>query len=284
MVNSYAKDNMSVIFTDICVYIPLHKQKNMKIFFKSALLLTLSLLTLTNDVNAQEKDNTMDSVKLVRKKLYWSSGLDMMLFSTSQTEKILPTSTGLTPLRFTYLLNFGFNLNYDLSKNVALFTGIGFKNIGFTEKFTANDSTVKRRVLAIGAPIGIKFGNIRKQKYGFIGAGGDVPFNYKEKGYIKRGNKDKFNEWFSDRTPLFMPYVFAGIAFTPVTLKFQYYTGSFLNTSYTESVTVGGTTVNYTPYMNFVKNNIMMVSLGFDLRYSKKSKKVPVGEPVKQTM
>ena len=257
----------------------------MKIFFKTALLLALSLSTLGSDVMAQDADNSADSVKLVRKKLYWSSGFDMMLFSTSQTEKVLPSSTGLTPLRFTYLLNFGFNLNYDLGKNIAVFTGIGFKNIGFTEKFKANDSTVKRRVLAIGAPIGVKFGNIRKQKYGFIGAGGDLPFNYKEKGYIKRGNKDKFNEWFSDRTPLFLPYVFAGVAFSPVTIKFQYYTGSFMNTSYSESVTIApGTTVNYTPYMNFVKNNIMMLSVGFDLRYSKKSKKVQITEPVKETM
>lgn len=260
----------------------------MKIFTKSALLLSLSAILFTQDVKAQEEStqNTSDSMKLVRKKLYWSSGMDMMLFSTSQTTNAFSLTNGLTPVRFTYLLNFGFDLNYDFSKNVGAFTGIGLKNIGFIEKYKAIDSTVKRRVLAIGIPVGIKFGNLHRHTYGFIGGGADLAFNYKEKGYIRRGNKDKFNEWFSDRTNLIMPYVFAGFAFKPgITLKAQYYMNSFINPSFSTPVVSGGATSYYYPYASFTQNNIIMLSVGFDVRYSKKSKKVSASaEPAMQTM
>lgn len=252
----------------------------MKILTKTALLLSLSTALLTQDAQAQENTgNTTDSVKLVRKKLYWSSGMDMFLFSTSQTTSLPSKTDGLTPLRFTYFPNVAFNLNYDISKNIGVFTGIGLKNIGFTEKFPTNDSTVKRRVLAIGVPLGIKFGNTHKHTFGFIGGGADLALNYKEKGYIRRGNKDKFNEWFSDRTNLVLPYVFAGFAFkSNLTLKAQYYLSSFLNPSYTSAPGVF-------PYASFTQNNIMMLSIGYDLRYSKKSKKVSTSsEPGMQTM
>jgi hypothetical protein len=269
------------------VFYTFTQTKNMKIFIKTALLLGTSLLLTTQDVKAQQNtDNNTDSVKLVRKKLYWSSGMDMMLFSTSQTTNAFTLTDGLTPLRFTYFLNFGFHLNYDISKNIGVFTGIGLKNIGFIEKYKAIDSTVKRRVLAIGIPVGIKFGNLHKHTYGFIGGGADLAFNYKEKGYIRRGNKDKFNEWFSDRTNLVMPYVFAGFAFKPgVTLKLQYYMNSFLNPSFNTPVVSGGSTSYFYPYATFTQNNIMMLSVGFDVRYSKKSKKISAStEPAMQTM
>jgi hypothetical protein len=260
----------------------------MKISIKTTLLLSISVLLFSQELKAQESTENAapDSVKLVRKKLYWSSGLDMFLFSTARAYSAASKTTDLSPLRFTYFLNFGFNLNYDISKNIGVFTGIGMKNLGYIEKYATNDSTVKRRVLALGIPVGIKFGNLHRHTYGFAGIGVDAPFNYKEKGYIKRGNKDKFNEWFSDRTPRLMHYWFAGFAFKPgLTLKGQYYPSNFINGNYKETVTTGTTTTVVRPYSSIGTTSMYVLSVGFDIRYTKKSKKVPVSTtPAMQTM
>src|ERR1043165_1589234 len=236
---------------------------------------TLLICTITHSQVYAQSDS--DSIKVVPKKFYWSNSMDMFLLSTSLMEKFPATSSRLTTLRFTYFFNIGFNLNYDFNNNIGLFTGVGIKNIGFIEKFPANDSTVKRRVYAIGVPLGIKIGNIRRHNYGFIGGGVDFPFNYKEKGYVRRGKKDKFNEWFSDRTEMIMPYVFAGLSYSPgITLKLQYYPGNFLNTGYIEPST--GTAVPVMPYANYTKTNLILLSVGFDIRYSKKSKRISVND------
>jgi hypothetical protein len=235
---------------------------------KSTFILAI-LLTFTGTSQAQT--DTTDAVKLVRKKLYWSSTFDMFVFSSSIMEKA-PASSQLTTVRFTYFPNIGFNFNYDISKHVGLFTGINMKNIGFTEKIAISDSTIKRRVLTLGIPLGIKFGNINKHSFAFAGGGVDVPFNYKQKGYIRRGNKDKFNEWFSDRTPAIMPYIFAGFCYSPgISIKLQYYPVNFLNNTFTEvlQTNIPGSTGTYiaAPYAAYTKTNLMMISIGFDVRY-----------------
>lgn len=197
------------------------------------------------------------------KKFYMSNALDAAIFSTSSLQK--GGRSKLSTLRFSYFLNFGFNFNYDFSKHFGVYTGLGIKNIGFIDKIA--DSTIKRRVYAVGAPIGIKFGNLKKRKYGFIGGGVDVPVNYREKGYVKRGNKEKFNEWFSDRTPLVMPYVFAGVSIDPgIAFKIQYYPGNFMNSSFAEYP--GTSALPVYPYAGY-KVNLVMLSIGFDIRYTK---------------
>src|SRR6185312_6277682 len=106
------------------------------------------------------------------------------------------------------------------------------KNVGFIEKRA--DTTIKHRTYNLGIPIGLKFGNMRDRSYFFLGAGCDAPINYREKEFIKRGDKQKFNEWFSDRTPALMPYVFAGVSMAPgLTLKLQYYLNNYMNPDFT---------------------------------------------------
>lgn len=197
-------------------------------------------------------------------KFYSSNGLDMALLSTSTLDRPGPgNDDGLTPVRFTLFINFGYNLNYDFSNRFGLFTGIGIKNIGFVEKFRTLDSTVKRRVYTLGVPLGMKIGNLSKRNFIMLGGGADLAFNYREKGYIRRGNKDKFNEWFSERTPLIMPHVFLGASFAPgVTIKAQYYPGNFLNSSFVENI--GG--VNIQPYAGY-NVNLLLFSIGFDIHY-----------------
>lgn len=192
---------------------------------------------------------------------YLSNSFDGAIFSTAVFEKP-GHRRGLSMLRFS-LLNIGYNFNYDFDDRFGIFTGIGIKNIGFIEK--NGDSTIKRRVYTIGAPLGFKLGNLRKKNYGFIGGGVDFPLNYREKGFVKRGDKQKFNEWFSDRVPDYMPYLFVGFAYNGgSTLKVQYYPSNFMNTEYTE-VHDG----IYTKPYNGYRVNLLYITLGIDIHYKR---------------
>ncbi len=234
-------------------------------YLKSVIVL-ISICSISTLATAQDDDQPerIDIKPRPAKKFYSSNALDACIFSTSTLQK--PGVTKLSTLRFSYILNFGFNFNYDFNKHLGVFTGIGIKNIGFIDKI--GDSTIKRRVYTIGAPVGIKFGNLKKRTYGFIGGGVDLPFNYREKGFIKRGKKDKFNEWFSDRTELIMPYVFAGISLDPgIAFKIQYYPTNFMNTDFTETSS-GALPVITKPYAGY-NVNLILLSIGFDIRYTK---------------
>jgi len=228
-------------------------------------LLAATMGSATSQVKAQSETGleVVDVKPRPIKKFYVSNALDAAIFSTSSLQK---AGRGkLSTLRFTYFLNFGFNFNYDFNKHIGVYTGLGIKNIGFIDKIA--DSTIKRRVYTIGAPIGIKFGNLKKRNYGFIGGGVDLPFNYREKGFVKRNNKEKFNEWFSERTPLIMPYIFAGMSVDPgIAFKVQYYPGNFMNTSFAEYP--GTSVLPVYPYAGY-NVNLLMLSVGFDIRYTK---------------
>ena len=197
---------------------------------------------------------------------YSSDGFDGAIFSSSFLESPTRSDRKLSTLRFS-LINFGWHFNYNFNENLGIFTGIGIKNIGFIEKI--QDSTIKRRVYAVGVPLAIKFGNVRENQFGFVGGGLDFPFNYREKGFIKRGNKEKFNEWFSERTDVVMPYVFAGISFLHgTTLKVQYYPTNFLNTKFEEKT---GTLLTR-PYKDY-NVNLIYVTLGLEFGYNKMQQK-----------
>ena len=199
-------------------------------------------------------------------RFYWGSGMEGGLFQTSRLDRPGLTSTKLTTLRYSLFVNVGVSLNYDFSNSFGLFLPLSIKNIGFIDK--VGDSTIKRRSYNAGAGLGLKVGNLRKRSFGFVGGGVDVPFNYREKGFVKRGDKEKFSEWFSDRTPSFMPFVFAGISIDPgITLKAQYYPGNFLNPDYGYDGIAG----IYRPYKDF-NVNLMYITLGFNFNYKKTPK------------
>ncbi len=239
------------------------------------LLALLQIAIIPLQTTAQDTEVT--EVVFEPKKLYFSNCFDGALLTTASHSGPLPLNatrpvTVGTP-RFTYFWNTGVHLNYDFNNHIGIFTGLGIKNLGFIEKSATLDSTVKRRVYTIGLPVGIKLGNMKKKTYGFIGGGIDLPFNYREKGFIRRGKKDKFNEWFSDRTAATMPYAFAGISMKPgIYFKVQYYPGNFMNPDYSEPAVTGtGTPITIKPYAMY-DIQILMFSVGFDIRYSNKMK------------
>src|SRR5690606_26603856 len=86
---------------------------------------------------------------------------------------------------------------------------------------------------------------------------------YREKGFVRRGDKSKFNEWFSTRTPAVLPYVFVGARVKPgLSLKLQYYPGNFLNPDFTDDAGVQ-------PYDGY-KVNLIMATMGIEIPYRPK--------------
>jgi hypothetical protein len=200
------------------------------------------------------------------KKAYISTDFDIFLLSTSLLQKT-GSDSKLTPIRFTAIPFLGLNVNYDFGNNVGLYTGLNIKNVGFIEKSKNPDSTVKRRAYTIGIPLGLKIGKIKYGNYVILGVGADFPFNYKEKGFTDRGNKTKFNEWFSDRTVRIMPYAFIGVHLNPaLTFKLQYYPTNFLNSDYVENTI---STQPVKPYEGYKVSTIMLTA-GIDIPFSPK--------------
>lgn len=219
------------------------------------------LLVAQNSINT----NSADSRK--KGKVYLSTNFDTYLLTSSMLSTSRLDNKWTTP-RFTGFLHVGFNANYDFTHKIGIMAGLNTRNMGFIEKFDNPDYTIIRRVYTFGIPVALKIGNLEGNKTFFIiGGGVDFPFNYKEKGFVKRSSKDyKFNEWFSNRTQQVLPYVFVGARFNPgVYVKLQYYPTNMMNTDYTTSA--GGMDIK--PYADY-KVSTTMLSLGFDIKYTAK--------------
>ncbi len=228
------------------------------------LLLGLTITSLfsitTNAQSVVESQEVAEGIS--KKKPYITSNIDGYIFSTALINDNGVSSLG--TLRFTAFFNFGANLNYDFSKSLGIYTGLNVKNIGFIEKFEATGVTEKHRVYTIGVPLGLKIGNLSKKQYFMIGGGVDFPFNYKNKRYVAKKDKVKYNEWFGDRVNPIMPYVFVGARFKPgISIKAQYYPTNFFNQDYQY--------FNGANFVNIYENkevNLLLFTLGFDINYS----------------
>lgn len=186
------------------------------------------------------------------------SALDGLVFSTATITKGDRSKLG--TLRFSAFFHFGFTFNYNFSRHFGVFSGIDLKNIGFIE--SGSTYSVKRRVYNLGVPVGIKVGNLSPgSTLLFLGGGVDAPVNYKQKTLATGIPKVKFNEWFSDRVPHIMPYVFAGISVHEITVKAQYYPTGFFNADYTDATGLK----LYSDY----KVNMLLLSFGFNTPFYK---------------
>lgn len=201
------------------------------------------------------------------RKFHWGNALDGMIFSAARIDPKMANQS--QAVRLSLWFNVGFTYNYNFCNTFGMYTGLDMKNIGYITKTTVlgtGEFTNKRRVYALGMPLGFRLGNMKKRDYFFAGGGLDLAFHYKEKQWLgSRSNKVKFSEWFSSRSETFLPYVFAGFAYRGTTIRFQYYPGSFMNQDYTTDM--GGVTVK--PYSG-QKVNLMLLSIGRDIRYSRK--------------
>jgi len=236
---------------------------------KFLFLLSVSLLINTCIFAQSEEVITKEPKHDHIEKFYVGSALDAGIFSTATIKQSTTnyyngqtsTTNSTGTIRFSYVINLGVTFNYNFGSHFGMYTGIDLKNVGFIEKYD-DGVTGKYRTYNLGAPLGIKVGNLRRKgTYLFLGGGLDVPVNYKQKVFTNRSNKQKFNEWFSDRTPAVMPYVFIGAKFkNNCTLKFQYYTNNFLNPDFST-----GTAQPYAGY----NVHLLLFSIGYDMHYTK---------------
>ncbi len=218
---------------------------------------------------ATVKDSIVIKMRPHVRKFFIGTALDAGIFSTASIQQQytniqgapIGTKTTYGTLRFSYIINFGLTFNFNFGRHFGVYTGVDIKNIGFIEKLSGGE-TQKQRTYNIGAPIGIKIGNMADRRpYLFIGGGLDAPFNYKEKRFVIRSQKTKYNEWFSDATPALMPYVFAGLVIPHgVSFKFQYYPNNYINPDYSRNgfITNYGATVH-----------LMLLSIGFTAPWGK---------------
>lgn len=184
----------------------------------------IAILLIGLSVSAQ------DSTETKKNKWYTTRGGDAGLVSFSNASHNGKMFNNVP--RLTFFLNGGTNFNYDFGKNAGFFTGITGKNIGLIYDDTANIRW-KRRVIAIGAPVGFKFGNLKKHNFFYFGGQADFAINYKEKKFVNGKKTEKNNDWFAKQTPLFMPSVFAGFQTNrKLGLKVQYFVNNFFNQDY----------------------------------------------------
>ncbi len=146
------------------------------------------------------------------------------------TKLINDGKTIATTPRYTLFFNGGVDVNYKISKPFKAYTGLYFKNIGLIDKY-GDSLKIKRRMYTIGAPLGLKI-NVKENLKFKIGADFNLVFNYKEKVFRNGDKTAKFNEFFSNKTPLFYPSIFAGIVVYKISISANYYPYNFFNTNY----------------------------------------------------
>jgi len=212
-----------------------------------------------------------------------------MIFSQSQaslSQDFLDTYGGASiqgqNVRFTIFFHIGQYLHVDFSDNVGIFTGLGIRNVGMITHETlpnlgggnpgdgyTNYNIVKRQY-TLGLPLALKIGSFDKHFYVFGGGEIEWAFNYKQKywtdqNFDRSGEKVKFNDWFADQTPDFLPSVFGGVQFPGgMNLRFKYYLTDFLNNSFGKGTNNSATSVyNVGDLSRYESSQLFYVSLCF---------------------
>jgi len=188
---------------------------------KKAILITMVLLiALLNEGMAQTKTNR-----------YFTSGTEFV-FSWASIDN--NGTEGGNVMRFTGWFHYQGHFHFDLNQSFGFITGLALRNIGFIYNNQETGLKKKYRTYNVGIPIGIKVGSMGRAHL-YAGYEIEFPTNYKEKTFNNERKDDKFNVWFSKRTPALYNTLFVGVQFKyGINLKFKYYLDNFFNQSYSE--------------------------------------------------
>jgi len=171
-------------------------------------------------------------------------------------------------LRFTAWFHVSRKYHFNMTNNLGLYSGLGIKNIGMitTEDYTGEGEQLlqgrlpvynvktKRRAYSLYMPLAVKLGKFDKHLYFYSGGAYELLFHYKQKNFID-GQKFKETAWFSKKTNILLPCVFAGIQFPKgLNISFKYFLKNFLNQDYTYN--------NVKPYKN-LSSKIYLISISF---------------------
>ena len=173
--------------------------------------------------------------------------------------------------RFSPVFNFQGQYNIDAGPHFGMFTGITIHNVGFIYDDPDSAKTrYKCRVYSLGIPVALKLGNMNG---GFLFGGFEleIPFNYKEKKFVNDKKVNKFNTWFSDRTPGTYNTVFAGFQTSKgLQVKFKYFLTNFFNKDFAAREENSNNIIY--PYKT-IDANVFYVSLSMQLKEKPKKKK-----------
>jgi hypothetical protein len=163
--------------------------------------------------------------------------------------------------RFSAFFHTGEQAHFQFSKNMGFYTGLGVRNVGMVNRI--NDTiTLKQRAYTLGIPAAIKIGNMAKRAYLALGGEIELFFHFKQKSWIDgRDNKVKFREWFSNRTELINPSVFAEVNFGDGSfIKLRYYPMNWLRGEQRVSLRNGDQ--NYTARFTPTQSNMLNITVG----------------------
>jgi hypothetical protein len=172
----------------------------------------------------------------------WESPMFTNISGKNIPEKMIP--------RFTYFFNMGADYNYQIDKNLSVFTGLNLKNIGLIMKLDSVKN--KYAVYTIGAPVGLRIHNADRTVWFKTGIDFSFALHYKNKKFLNDKRVSKYSEWFSDRAATFYPSVFAGLSVSGITLSTNVYLCNFFNEyngnnyGYKASLVTVGLGINYT--------------------------------------
>lgn len=173
--------------------------------------------------------------------------------------------------RFTGFYHVNQQWNIDPTSWMGLYAGISLRNIGYISK--EGELKTKRRSYSLGIPVAMKIGSMEKFLYLYGGTELELLFHYKEK--VFSGNqKSKSTEWFSNKTNLLVPSIFAGIQLPAgINLKFKWYLRDFMNREYNY---FSGNSRIY-PFEN-LSSQIYYLSISFQIKPSKYRQLLKPGE------
>lgn len=223
------------------------------------LLCTILALSSASNVSAKEKS-------YADKNFYVVSGVEGALLQLATWQS--PTFTNnngkaisekMIP-RFTYFFNMGADYNYQIDKNVSLFTGLSLKNIGLIIKLDSIKN--KHRVYTLGTPLGIRIHSADRKVWFKTGLDLSWAIHYKAKQFVNNKRVNRYSEWFSDKSAYFLPSAFAGLSVGSITLSTNVYLDNFFN-----------------PYNNNnlgYEANLVTIGLGVNLSNAFKTKKIKV--------
>lgn len=203
-----------------------------------------------SNLEAQEKN---------KKKVYSSTSFEI-IFSFSD---ISSANNGYSNvMRFAPVFNFQWLINYDLTNNIGLFSGLDIRNLGYIEQNKSLEPEIKtkHRVYTFGLPVGFKLGNIGKGNFLYFGYEIEWAWNYKEKRFENGIKVGKIVDWNSSRINEWQSSVLAGINLKcGVNVKFKYYFQNLMDGDYMKYDSDGQETYPYADQ----NSQVFYVSLNF---------------------
>lgn len=177
------------------------------------------------------------------------------------------------PVRFAPVANYTIQAHKDISNKFGLYTGIGMKNVGFISKYDDtlySEMRVKSRAYSVSVPLGIKFGNMREERYFYVAGEFLAQIDYKEKVFIGDNKSKRKNA--SDISKINYSGI-VGFNMKNFTIGMEYTFGDFYGSNYH---LVPDKTSNPTySYNTPTKSNILTFFIGFRTNLSAKEASAP---------